>query len=116
MKKSIEELLVSNKFRQLVHQRIEEEFNKRQKVLDEANSSRLKRNSLLSLRADAYSRLSESCKLNPDDLAAEFLLIDQKQSQLPSSLRNYIYTIVIDALVKAEQYYINTKPENIIYQ
>jgi hypothetical protein len=54
--------------------------------------------------------------LNPDDLAAEFLLIDQKQSQLPSSLRNYIYTIVIDALVKAEQYYINTKPENIIYQ
>jgi hypothetical protein len=107
--KDLDELLKSEKFKQLIIERIQREYFTRHSISNRTQG-------MAQFKKDAFSILEDMGKLNFDDLKAEFLLIDKKQSKLPTRLRDYIYTTVIDALVKAEQHYLKTKPEQIIYQ
>ncbi len=104
--KSLEELLTSKKFRELLTGKTQAEFGRRQMILDVAEKSEFK--------SDAFSCLLALDKMNVDDLVTEFLLIDNRQSDLASRLRNYIYPMVIDLLQQTEQYY--HKGKEIVYE
>ena len=104
--KTFEELLASDKLKEILKEQIEDQYEKRQQVLDAAGEAQTgEKKSLISFVSDPFGRLAALGMLNPDDLIEEFNLIDNKQSKLASNLRNFIYIIVIDALMKTEQHF-----------
>ena len=104
--KTFEELLASDKLKEILKEQIEDQYEKRQQVLDAATEAQTgKKKSLLTFVSDPFGRLAALGMLNPDDLIEEFNLIDNKQSKLASNLRNFIYAIVIDALMRTEQHF-----------
>lgn len=89
--KTFEELLASDKLKEILKDRIQGEYEKRQQVLDEVEQAQTgKKKALIGFVSDPFGRLAALGVLNPDDMIEEFNLIDNKQSKLASGLRNFI--------------------------
>ena len=103
---TFEGLLASDKLKEILKEHIQEEYEKRQQVLDQVESMQTgEKKALIGFVSDPFGRLAALGMLDPDDLIEEFNRIDNKQSNLASNLRNYIFVLVIDALMKTEQHF-----------
>ncbi len=88
---TVDEILNDSKCKEMVKNKIRSIENSRTDALHKAGSG-------MKLRRGPYEYLTERSLLNVDSLSSEYLLIVYKRSQLPSAVRDFVYSIMFNAM------------------
>ena len=99
-----QEVLADPKFREFLKKRIDEIETNRDTTLDQAyRDAQISKE--IKLKRSPYEYLTENNLLNIDSIITEQLLIENKTSQLPSAVREYIERLCLIAAQKTISYY-----------
>ena len=104
MTKTLDEIFAHHFYINSVNDQISKARENRKKIIEEAQ--------YYSLKSDAFSSLEKRCKINPINLADEYILIYEKRSGLPSRERDWISRFVGDIILQAIVYFDKLEKED----